>query len=265
MNMSKSDKKAATQEVLEPSAQLQEIISNLGSMDVDPIGADRQQGVKFVPESQVLMPSDAAINNTMIASLGDNPKAINLSPAMAKELDHIRQTEDVKVALATKPSTFAMGTTAVNQPAEVRDVPNRLYYTKDANGRMVLADKGPSDNLLLALFGRDLGKCIMQTAAQCGFDQKPLIWISQQLWMEMLQDRPRGWNTAIHPDVIIGPFIPEHDQHGSSPILSRLKTITDGMTVNNLVQRAKYNQVSVLTVIRVIMAEICKEMKTLKV
>lgn len=149
-----------------------------------------------------------------------------------------------------------------------RDNPNRLYYQVDPKDGRHHAVRERGDLFLQAVFDDhqpnekklNLYKRVDELASKCGFDQKPWVYVSQQLnyawtfltvedssvqnYLEAYPHDQNEWNEAI-------------DLSNQSIVLQILRKCTDEMTVKHLMTGARLHKCSVLACVRATMKVLC--------
>ena len=200
--------------------------------------------------------ADITRNRDVARSLSSDS---TIAPLMRDLLGRVNTALTTVESIVTDPTAVKIGDITATVPAPVRDKPNELYYMTSRTGRHYT--RARADALLKAIFGEELTPRVI-TAASCrGFDQKPLLWVSQNLWEHINLDKSHDYDGMSAKEDTPG-FDPRFDDPDSGSIIIKLLSLCfELLTVKNLCRLARYHNMSVLFVIRAIMDDICKEMR----
>lgn len=232
-------------------AQLDSIIAALEPGPADDPGMLTNRP-SFVPESPILVATPGSLEGGIANAHANNPKLASLAPAYMQQLTALDQAMGHSETVQTMPSTFAVGSTAMQMPREVRDQANGLYYMKGRDGKPHFV-RERADKLLLALLGDELGNRVMKAASMRGFQKKPLLWVSQILWLHVETDMK-------HTFVGTEKFNEAVDRGSASPVMQAMFTCFYQLTVRNISRIAVEKNISALDVLRCIFADICNDL-----
>ena len=186
---------------------------------------------------------------------GVSPAKI-LSHYSKDQYNNIKDAINAEEKHLAKPSNYRHNGYEVQMPGSVREVPNRLYFRVDGFGNLIkMREKG--DRLLTVLFG-DEAKRVFEVCNRSGFVEKPLVFVAQCLYDHLSNRKPHDSAAygKTHGDK---GFIPEVDEDQESIVLQALYMCFEPKTVLDLISEGRYNKVSVLTVAKCIMSDICAE------
>lgn len=200
-----------------------------------------------------------SMNETAVASKQSDKSgfrdALAIDPGVAASVDQLSDAlRHQEVRRSTMDTTAFIGKDALQIPHQVRDIPNDLHYMKAEYGQYFYI-RGRADKIIKALFGEDLTESVFMAATHSGFNQKPLVWVSQMLYVHLNKDLPHDYKKTPSPA-----FSPTIDEDANSPLLSGLSTCFDHFTVRNISRLAKYSNVSVLHILRTIFADIVTDL-----
>ena len=209
--------------------------------------------------SRPLMPSDASLGIAQQSALSmaresGGSKLAEINPGFASTLNSLELAVNHNEKISSMPTTASIGNAIVQIPPQVRDIPNRLYHVNGDHGQQHYV-RERADKILMSLFGSPLGEQVMMAGAGRGFHQKPLVWVSQVLWHHISLDVPHDFG-AIAADPETPKFDPDYDEGEGSVVLLALHRCFEQLTVKNLCRLARYHNISVLYVLRVIFQDI---------
>ena len=147
---------------------------------------------------------------------------------------------------------------AVTMPGAVRDIPNKLYQVVNNKGIMFRKGLAPTDKayrLLDALYGEQAVR-VRERAARNGFTENPLVDVSQEIWHHMvngIEHDYQGYSEKTGGE----PFDPNADESGNSPFIQGLNECLEHKTIKDLIQVARFKNISIITAIRCIMRDAC--------
>lgn len=242
---------------VEAGASMASVLSDLVSAVETPEGAFSEDA--FIGSAQVaaspvnLLTPDKLqniIQGAAVQQQGLKQYDAKTYAAFEQALRHVETNQ-------TQPSVLASGNSAQVIPATVRDIPQRLYEGKHPTTGRPFYTRAKADKIQAAVFG-DANPRIKELAARSGFDQKPLVFISQIVWLHVNDDLPHKFR-EFQPENPEHQFTAAIDQDDSSPVLQALHTFLEHTTVRRMTVLARHEEVSVLAVIRCIMADVCTQ------
>lgn len=213
-----------------------------------------------VVKSPVMEASGAALGMALHGSLyGDAPSA--KQPAtMIKHFDDARFNE-MKDAMKTSEaapggtaSYYTHDGTEIRMPSEVSAKPNRLYHVMN-DKKQWFKQRKQADALLNAIFLDEAPK-IYECCTRMGFEDNPLVAVSQMLYHYLTNDIPldyREYAVKIGDD-----NYNDDDIQQGSPWIQGLNKCFYGKTVKDICLKARYEKIGILSVIRAIMNDVCK-------
>jgi len=247
--------KKETPAVDNPLAQIEAAIN-------DGFSDESLYGSAQVPESPINMPTADAIAKILAGpALIQQGKGIT-TQKLIKHYDGDR-FEAIQSAMAAEekhthtPSHYSHDGYEVRMPGQVRERPNSLYFRIDDVGRLFLI-REKADAITNVIFG-DEAKRVFELADRSGFHLKPLVLVSQLLYHHITNAIPHKFAEygAAHGDTGFDPEV--DDEKCGSPWMEAYHMFLEYKTVNDLAREARYKNVSVLTVMRCIMADICTD------
>jgi hypothetical protein len=174
-------------------------------------------------------------------------------PARWEAMQKALETKEKDI---TTPSHYAHEGYEVRMPGAVREKPNALYFKIDGVGRM-FAIRDKADAIQAVLFD-DENERVHELCRRSGFGLKPLVFISEQLHHHLDNDILHDFKAygAAHNDP---GFSADMDEESGSPFIQALYLIFEIKTVKDICRAARYQNVSVLTIMRCILSDICKD------
>jgi hypothetical protein len=219
-------------------------------------------GNYVVPASPVFSASSQQLADILSgpALMQDSGKGIAASK-LIKHYDGDR-FKSIQEALKTtekenfSPSHYMRDGGAIIMPGSVRERPNSLYYRINSKGQ-VFALRDKADKITTVIFG-DEAKRVYEAAARSGFNLKPLVYVSQVLYDHINNGIKHDYEeyAKIHGDE---GFDEDTDENGLSPWIQAMYLFLEQKTVKDLSREARYRNISVLTVMRCIMSDVCSE------
>jgi hypothetical protein len=243
-----------TETVENPMADLKEALSGEGCSD------EALSGEYVVPASPVKQVSAEALANILSgpALMQDGGKGISTGTMIkhydGKRFDVIKEALQHQEKENSVASHYSHDGASVIMPGSVRETANRLYFRIDQKGNLIqLRDK--ADKIQAAIFG-DENKRVHELANRNGFQLKPLVFVSQQLYHHINNGITHNYEAYAKEHGDEG-FDPDTDENGSSPWIQAMYQFLESKTVKDLCREARYRKISVLTVMRCIMSETC--------
>lgn len=235
-----------------PTQTINEVLASLPKGDLAEPPTNFNTGAFIANEP--LMPTDQSKNYAMMESLAAAIDAgTKSSPAHAQVLSALQTATTHREKISTLNTNVVVGQNVVQIPAAVRDLPNRLY--RDSNNNPI---REQADLIVEALFGKDdMAPTVFLWAAKRGFDLKPLVWISQQLFEYIELDKPVDFKGTIPFDAVL-------DENPESPIVHTLNRCFYHLTVKNLIRTAKEKNLSVIEILRSIFRQYDKDNQPIK-
>jgi hypothetical protein len=145
----------------------------------------------------------------------------------------------------------------VKMPAEVSQRPNQLYEQKNHNGRVfkLKGEQARHANALFGAFFGDESPRVLEAAKRCGFEDNPLVLVSQKLFDYLANDVQLDW--AKYAAANNDPGWDEAcDENGDSDWIKALYKVFYFKTVKELARLAKYKQIGIITALRCIMSDV---------
>ena len=247
--------KAADQTTSDPIADLQQAMNDgfsdeamhgIGIAKASPINlVDPQTLADVVQGTPLRQQGNKGVSPAKILSHYSKDQYNSIKDAMNAEEKHL-----------AKPSNYMHNNYEVQMPGSAREVPNRLYFRVDQFGNLIkMREKG--DRLLTVLFG-DESKRVFEVCSRSGFVEKPLVFVAQQLY-DHLNNRKEHNYKAYGKKTEDKGFVFEVDEDPESIVLQALYMCFEPKTVQDLISYGRFNNVSILTVARCIMSDVCTE------
>ena len=193
----------------------------------------------------------------MLSGMG-NSKFSELKSDLKNALSH---KEDIPTGAAA----IKKGDSIHIVPASTRDKANSLYYGKNPVDGRPFRQKERAEMIFNGLF-KAAAERVRLAAGHCGFNEKPLVWVSQIVYHQ----------TQVDYDVQVGKFRQSHpelsedlddgfdvqvDKDPQSIIVKALAAFLDNKSVRELQRAAEYHNCSVLEVLRSLVWQYCDTLK----
>lgn len=218
----------------------------------DPRHKTRFSTVPVVP-SPVAMPESALFEAQAAAaavSVLDNPDAAMYAkggPHNQLSNDEFEHVSKISKALDHRPSPDVKayaGNKVVTLSGSVRDIPNKLTFER-------------ATRLLEALFeDEDTVHLVVKAAQHAGQNDKPALWLSQQVALEL--SYTKAWEQVSAEIDPSAPPYREKEDGSQSPIWSALREFFDEDTCEKLDNTARITNRGVLQVLKLICTRVSK-------
>ena len=243
-------------EAIDHAVALAEALSGAGCSD------EALSGEYVVPASPVNHITPAALADILSGPALMQDSGKGTSPASilrqydSKRFDAVRDALKFNEKENASPSHYSHDGASIVMPGSVRERANQLYYRIDPKGNLIqLREK--ADKLQAAIFGEE-NKRVHELANKSGFQLKPLVFVSQQLYHHINNGIAHNYEAYAKEHNDEG-FDPDTDESGNSPWIQAMYLFLETKTVKDLCREARYRKISVLTVMRCILSDICKD------
>ena len=212
------------------------------------------------PASPINLPDSARLANLLggAAIAQDGGKGMSTAKII-KHYDKgrfaaINEAMNHQESFLTTASNYAHEGSIITMPPDVLANPNRLYYFYNERTRMRLPIREQADKILRALFGGESDR-VFEVCARTGFHTCPLVFVSQMLYHHIVNSLPHDFEKyqKDHPEA---EFDPDVDENPESPFIEALRKILEAKTIRDLSKEARYRKLSILTIMRCIMADV---------
>ena len=260
--MSKSKKEEEAEKALEAMAEVLKAPDFVQAMDsFDPAAP--------IPKSQIVSSEQTAraIANALGGGLLQQNATVGTGMSSASVMAYADKDryKQMLSALECQDATFDSPGShythqgyAITMPGAVRDIPNKLYSVVNNKGilfRKGLAKTDKAYQLLDGLYGEQATR-VREWAARNGFGEDPLVGVSQEIWHRTQNGIEHDY-AGYSKENDGFPFDPVADEHGNSPFIMGLNECLEHKTIKDLIQVARFKNVSVITVIRCMMSTAC--------
>ena len=162
-------------------------------------------------------------------------------------------------------SNYSHEGTVIQMPGDVLARPSRLYWVTDDKGQRFYK-RGSADAILKALLGQksELEDRVYESAARCGFNKNPLVYVAQKLYHELTCNDNGHDYAAYAKETDDRGFDEDQDENSRSPFIMGLNKCFYGRTVKDLCRLAKFKNVSILCILRCIMCDVATERGVVK-
>jgi hypothetical protein len=221
-----------------------------------------------VIKSPVLMPDgkalQAGLNQANVNLAENHADVLAMNPDLNLNVNQLKEAISHSQNIRSAPSSVNHEGQTVNMPSDVRDIPNRLYWTRGVDGQTYYV-REKADKLMEGLFGGKLdfndttspvydglAGSIAIVAASRGFKRDPLVWASQILWENFNFDYEHDFGNVNCPD-----FDNFLDDGADSPILHALRMCFAFNEVRQISRLARYHNKNSLGILRKIFFDEC--------
>lgn len=232
-------------------------------------GMDNYDPTAPVPKSPIVSAEQTAraINNALGGGLLAQNASVGSGMSSASVIAYADKDryKQMLSALDTQDNTFdSPGSRythqgySVTMPGAVLSIPNKLYTIINNKGILFKKGLAPTDKaykLLDALFGEQAVR-VREYANRHGFGENPLVRVSQELWHHAANGIEHDYK-EYSAEIRGSEFDPDADESGNSPYIMGLRECFEPKTIKDLIQVARFANVSVITVIRCIMKDAC--------
>ena len=220
-----------------------ESIYGTAEVPASPVWKPTEDKVAQIVEPSILQGSSKGVSAAKMLKHYDPARFAAIEEAMQHQEKHL-----------TQPSHYIHDGYEVRMPGAVRERPNSLYYRYNGKGeRFPVREK--ADKILEAVFG-DESKRVYEVCNRSGFVTNPLVFVSQQLYHHITNavDHPYEQYAKDNNDPGFDETV---DEAPGSSWIKALNMFLEAKTVKDLSKEARYRKMSVMTIMRCIMNDVC--------